>query len=77
MTRCRGGPQGPPAGIGRGTILSSMGSITVEMIIRLAAFGVFFSAFALWELLAPRRGLSVGPLAALAGQSRDSRWPTS
>jgi sterol desaturase/sphingolipid hydroxylase (fatty acid hydroxylase superfamily) len=43
-----------------------MGSITVEMIIRLAAFGVFFSAFALWELAAPRRGLSVG---------RARRWP--
>ena len=43
-----------------------MGSITVEMIIRLAAFGVFFSAFALWELAAPRRGLGVG---------RARRWP--
>ena len=43
-----------------------MGSITVEMIIRLGAFGVFFLAFALWELLAPRRGLSVG---------RWPRWP--
>ena len=43
-----------------------MGSITVETIIRLAAFGVFFAAFALWELIAPRRGLSVG---------RARRWP--
>ena len=43
-----------------------MGSITVEMIIRLGAFGVFFSAFALWELMAPRRGLTVG---------RWPRWP--
>jgi sterol desaturase/sphingolipid hydroxylase (fatty acid hydroxylase superfamily) len=43
-----------------------MGSISAEMVIRLAAFGVFFSAFALWELAAPRRGLSVG---------RWRRWP--
>ena len=43
-----------------------MGSITIEMIIRLAAFGVFFAAFALWELAAPRRGLSIG---------RARRWP--
>jgi sterol desaturase/sphingolipid hydroxylase (fatty acid hydroxylase superfamily) len=46
--------------------IGHMGSITVEMIIRLAAFGVFFAAFALWELAAPRRGLSVG---------RARRWP--
>ena len=43
-----------------------MGNISAEMVIRLAAFGVFFSAFALWELGAPRRGLSVG---------RWRRWP--
>jgi sterol desaturase/sphingolipid hydroxylase (fatty acid hydroxylase superfamily) len=43
-----------------------MGNISAEMVIRLAAFGVFFSAFALWELAAPRRGLSVG---------RWRRWP--
>jgi sterol desaturase/sphingolipid hydroxylase (fatty acid hydroxylase superfamily) len=42
------------------------GSITVEMIIRLGAFAAFFCAFALWELLAPRRFLSVG---------RTRRWP--
>jgi len=43
-----------------------MDGITVEMIIRLAAFALFFSAFALWELVAPRRGLSIGRL---------RRWP--
>ncbi len=43
-----------------------MGSITLEMFIRLAAFGLFFSLFALWELLAPRRALTVG---------RGGRWP--
>jgi sterol desaturase/sphingolipid hydroxylase (fatty acid hydroxylase superfamily) len=43
-----------------------MGSITLEMVIRLAAFGLFFSLFALWELLAPRRALTVG---------RGGRWP--
>jgi sterol desaturase/sphingolipid hydroxylase (fatty acid hydroxylase superfamily) len=43
-----------------------MGSITLEMVIRLAAFGLFFSLFALWELLAPRRVLTVG---------RGRRWP--
>jgi sterol desaturase/sphingolipid hydroxylase (fatty acid hydroxylase superfamily) len=42
------------------------GSMTIEMIIRLAAFGLFFSLFALWELLAPRRALTVG---------RGGRWP--
>jgi sterol desaturase/sphingolipid hydroxylase (fatty acid hydroxylase superfamily) len=42
------------------------GSITVEMIIRLGAFAVFFCAFALWELLAPRRSLTIG---------RGTRWP--
>ena len=42
------------------------GSITFEMIIRLGAFGLFFCAFALWELLAPRRQLSIG---------RGRRWP--
>ena len=43
-----------------------MGSLTVETIIRLGAFFVFFAAFALWELLAPRRALSIG---------RGGRWP--
>lgn len=43
-----------------------MNGITVEMIIRLAAFGLFFSVFALWELVAPRRKLSIG---------RFRRWP--
>lgn len=43
-----------------------MGTITVEMIIRLGAFFVFFCSFALWELAAPRRRLSVG---------RWPRWP--
>jgi sterol desaturase/sphingolipid hydroxylase (fatty acid hydroxylase superfamily) len=43
-----------------------MGSITLEMFIRLAAFGLFFSLFALWELLAPRRAMAVG---------RGRRWP--
>ena len=43
-----------------------MGSITLEMVIRLAAFGLFFSLFALWELLAPRRAPTVG---------RIGRWP--
>ncbi|MBX9776780.1 MAG: sterol desaturase family protein [Xanthobacteraceae bacterium] len=42
------------------------GSITLEMIIRLGAFAVFFCGFALWELLAPRRRLSLG---------RARRWP--
>jgi sterol desaturase/sphingolipid hydroxylase (fatty acid hydroxylase superfamily) len=41
-------------------------SIGIEAIIRLGAFAVFFSAFALWELRAPRRSLSVG---------RRRRWP--
>ena len=36
------------------------------MVIRLAAFGVIFAAMALWEVLAPRRALSVG---------RGRRWP--
>src|SRR5690349_17420730 len=43
-----------------------MGTVSIEMIIRLGAFFVFFCAFALWELLAPRRQLSVG---------RVRRWP--
>jgi sterol desaturase/sphingolipid hydroxylase (fatty acid hydroxylase superfamily) len=43
-----------------------MAGITVEMIIRLAAFGLFFSVFALWELIAPRRRLTIG---------RVRRWP--
>jgi sterol desaturase/sphingolipid hydroxylase (fatty acid hydroxylase superfamily) len=43
-----------------------MGTITVEMIVRLGAFFVFFCSFALWELLAPRRRLGVG---------RWPRWP--
>jgi sterol desaturase/sphingolipid hydroxylase (fatty acid hydroxylase superfamily) len=38
----------------------------IEMIIRLGAFALFFGAFALWELLAPRRKLSIG---------RRRRWP--
>jgi sterol desaturase/sphingolipid hydroxylase (fatty acid hydroxylase superfamily) len=45
---------------------STAGTVSIEMIIRLGAFALFFSAFALWELLAPRRSLSVG---------RGSRWP--
>jgi len=40
--------------------------IPVEMVIRLGAFAVFFSAFALWEILAPRRRLGIG---------RWRRWP--
>jgi sterol desaturase/sphingolipid hydroxylase (fatty acid hydroxylase superfamily) len=43
-----------------------MSSITIEAAIRLTAFGVFFAAFALWEIFAPRRGLNVG---------RWRRWP--
>jgi sterol desaturase/sphingolipid hydroxylase (fatty acid hydroxylase superfamily) len=38
------------------------------MIIRLAAFGVFFAVFALWELAAPRRALGIG---------RGRRWPSN
>lgn len=45
-----------------------MGTVSIEMIIRLGAFALFFSAFALWELLAPRRALGVG---------RGSRWPNN
>ena len=45
-----------------------MGSVTFEMIIRLTAFGLFFAAFALWEVFAPRRGLTIG---------RWSRWPNN
>jgi sterol desaturase/sphingolipid hydroxylase (fatty acid hydroxylase superfamily) len=45
-----------------------MSNITIEAIIRLGAFTVFFAAFALWELLAPRRSLSVG---------RGRRWPNN
>jgi sterol desaturase/sphingolipid hydroxylase (fatty acid hydroxylase superfamily) len=37
-----------------------MGSVSIEMIVRLGAFALFFSAFALWELLAPRRKLTIG-----------------
>ena len=44
------------------------GSMTIEMIIRLAAFGLFFSLFALWELLAPRRSPAL---------SRRRRWPAN
>jgi sterol desaturase/sphingolipid hydroxylase (fatty acid hydroxylase superfamily) len=43
-----------------------MDSITIEAAIRLSAFAVVFGALALWELLAPRRGLAVG---------RWPRWP--
>jgi sterol desaturase/sphingolipid hydroxylase (fatty acid hydroxylase superfamily) len=42
------------------------GSIPVEMVIRLGAFALFFTAFALWELAAPRRAATVG---------RGRRWP--
>ena len=55
------GSTGPPAR----HYIARMG-ITVEMVIRLGAFFVFFCAFALWELLAPRRVLNVG---------RGRRWP--
>jgi sterol desaturase/sphingolipid hydroxylase (fatty acid hydroxylase superfamily) len=37
-----------------------------EIAIRLSAFAVFFAAFALWEILRPRRALSV---------ARKARWP--
>jgi sterol desaturase/sphingolipid hydroxylase (fatty acid hydroxylase superfamily) len=43
-----------------------MDSITVEGAIRLTAFALFFSIFALWELAAPRRRLTAG---------RSRRWP--
>jgi sterol desaturase/sphingolipid hydroxylase (fatty acid hydroxylase superfamily) len=43
-----------------------MGTVSIEMIIRLGAFALFFSTFALWELLAPRRKLTIG---------RRARWP--
>jgi sterol desaturase/sphingolipid hydroxylase (fatty acid hydroxylase superfamily) len=43
-----------------------MTSAIIEGIIRLGAFSLFFSAFALWELLAPRRELTIG---------RWRRWP--
>jgi sterol desaturase/sphingolipid hydroxylase (fatty acid hydroxylase superfamily) len=42
------------------------GSVPLEMVIRLGAFGLFFTAFALWELAAPRRAATVG---------RARRWP--
>jgi sterol desaturase/sphingolipid hydroxylase (fatty acid hydroxylase superfamily) len=45
-----------------------MTGITIEAAIRLGAFGAFFAAFALWELLAPRRKLAVG---------RSRRWPNN
>jgi len=45
-----------------------MGNISIEAIIRFAAFGVFFAAFALWELVAPRRLLGIG---------RWRRWPNN
>jgi sterol desaturase/sphingolipid hydroxylase (fatty acid hydroxylase superfamily) len=61
MLRCHTGPQAPSP-----HYIERMGSITVEMMIRLGAFLLFFCAFALWELLAPRRELSVG---------RTRRWP--
>ena len=45
-----------------------MTGVTIEAAIRLGAFGLFFTAFALWEILAPRRELSVG---------RGRRWPNN
>ena len=45
-----------------------MSGIGIEAIIRLGAFGLFFTAFALWEIFAPRRGLTVG---------RGRRWPNN
>jgi len=45
-----------------------MSGISIEAIIRLGAFGLFFAAFALWEITAPRRGLVAGRLA---------RWPSN
>ncbi|MCC6889141.1 MAG: sterol desaturase family protein [Hyphomicrobiales bacterium] len=43
-----------------------MDSVSIEIVVRVAAFAAFFALFALWELLAPRRRLSVG---------RGKRWP--
>ena len=45
-----------------------MSSTNIEAIIRLSAFAGFFAAFALWEILAPRRNLTVG---------RGRRWPNN
>jgi sterol desaturase/sphingolipid hydroxylase (fatty acid hydroxylase superfamily) len=45
-----------------------MSSIPIEAAIRLSAFFLVFGGLALWELLAPRRGLLVG---------RFSRWPNN
>jgi sterol desaturase/sphingolipid hydroxylase (fatty acid hydroxylase superfamily) len=45
-----------------------MSSITIEAAIRLTAFASIFALLALWEVLAPRRILSVG---------RAGRWPNN
>ncbi|MGH6770406.1 MAG: sterol desaturase family protein [Xanthobacteraceae bacterium] len=45
-----------------------MSSITIEAAIRLTAFASIFALLALWEVLAPRRTLSVG---------RAGRWPNN
>jgi sterol desaturase/sphingolipid hydroxylase (fatty acid hydroxylase superfamily) len=39
---------------------------TIEIVVRLAAFAAVFAVMAAWEVLAPRRELSVG---------RKPRWP--
>jgi sterol desaturase/sphingolipid hydroxylase (fatty acid hydroxylase superfamily) len=44
------------------------GMLTVEATIRLAAFAAIFASMALWEVLAPRRGLLFG---------RRPRWPSN
>jgi sterol desaturase/sphingolipid hydroxylase (fatty acid hydroxylase superfamily) len=47
--------------------IEAMGTVSIEMIIRLGAFALFFSIFALWELLAPRRKLTIGRRPRWAG----------
>src|SRR5262245_56639681 len=60
---------GNPAIWTRSHYIAPMASyMTIEGTIRIAAFALFFSAFALWVVLAPRRVPSVG---------RWRRWPNN
>ena len=41
-------------------------AVNALLALAVAAFGLFFSLFALWELLAPRRAMTVGRVVAIA-----------
>src|SRR5215475_14166557 len=43
-------------------------NVDVELVVRTSAFALIFTAMALWELAAPRRGLSIG---------RKPRWASN